>query len=199
MTRDQLLRDCLSRVLTRGVVLAREYLRSSQGSETLQRDMRAVIDSIESGVALGRVNVPYYWALYVHDGRPAVLARPGQYLCFFPNKSDDPRTSGGTDYAPTPGIRDSSEGGFHLTRKQFFGFLEQNEQRRANGQDPIMIVTKRVGPVLRQRKFFDVGLATLRNDVARIVPDRFRLFLQDQGLVGPPPKALVLRATIGRA
>jgi hypothetical protein len=125
-----------------------------------------------------------------------VAARPGEYLCFFPNKKDDPRTSGGTDYPGSFGLRSGAQSGYHLTKQQFYAYLEENRQRQAIGFEPIMIVTKKVGPVTKARPFFSVGLRRLQQETALIVPAQFQLYLQGRGLVGPAQR-LLLPAKIG--
>lgn len=180
LSKKEMLRKCLERIGARGTVLAREFLRSLDGSHTLQREMGFAVDGVNDHEAVGRVTVPFHWALYVHDGRRRVVAPAGHYLCFFPNKRDDPRTSGGTDYPATPAIQRAAH---KLNAEEFYFYLEENRLRQEAGQEPVMIVTRTVGPVTKKIQFFDVGLRPLQRETSLIVPGQFRLFLAERGHV----------------
>ncbi len=84
-----------------------------------------------------RVQIPHYWALYVHDGRPPFNMPAGRYMVWFTNPADDPRLRG----RPTP-VRASDLR--HLTKEQFLEGLQANHLARLAGAEPFMVVTNRI-------------------------------------------------------
>lgn len=171
MTEEEFVLDVLRQIGEQGVALARTYLRDNGGSATLQD----ILSFIAESKGVGRITVPYFWAEYVHDGRGPIQAEPGRYIIFFPNKKDDPRTSGGTDYPLRPELARS------LTSDEFTGFLEENKQLRAASLPPKMVVVKSVGPIRKPIPYFTVGLASLPSFASSIVPPQFRALLGSRG------------------
>lgn len=190
MSTTQLLRNALLVVGNTGVVMAQEYLRANGGSETLAKFMDFVVDEVRPSYARGRILVPHYWANFVHDGRGAIQMPPGRYMCYFPDKTEDPRTSGGLDY---PVRRQDRR---HLSKDEFNYYVAINRERVAQGQTPIMVVTKAVGPVKNPAPsipFFTVGLKRLPEVASRVIPPEFRLFLEGRGLLKQEKKSAVGR------
>lgn len=157
----------------RAVNMARRYLLNRQGSKTLADD----ISFQDEGNGQGVVYVPHYWAEYVHDGRGSINLPPGQYMIFFPDKRDDPRTSGGTRY-PT---RQHQAKARRLTHGEFADFVRANRDRAAAGLPPIMIVTRQVAGVAPIR-FFEDGLKPLLNVARDEIPPHLRVELHRRGL-----------------
>lgn len=85
------------------------------------------------------VETPFYWAVYYHDGRGPIRAKPGKFLVFFVDPDDDPRHDGSARNYPV-----RFAGRKRLTRQQFYQFLSQGK----------IIAVKRVGPA-RSHPFFE--------------------------------------------
>lgn len=108
-------------------------------SRTLAQAMQVTVER-PTGQMRIRLRLPFYWAVYDHEGRDAIRFPPGRYMVFFPDIKDDPRVDGGADYPATRADRR------HLSREQFRRFSQINRARAKLGQEPIMVVTQRVGP-----------------------------------------------------
>lgn len=138
---------------------------SAKAESTLRMRSRTLQSALVVSTSLSplriRLHLPHYWAIYHHEGRDAITFPPGKYMVFFPDIKDDPRVDGGASYPVTRADRR------HLTREQFRYFSAINRHRKAAGQDPIMVVTSRVGPAAARpffregvRDVFDSGLAS---------------------------------------
>lgn len=171
MTEDELIRQSLDQLGAQAVALARTYLQAHGGSQTLQDIMSFFVDA----KGQGRVTVPYYWAHYVHDGRPPISLRPGEYLIFFPDKRDDPRTDGGENY-PVREFQART-----LSSADFQRFDAINRQRRLTGGRPIMIVTRHVKAPRASKiiPFFAEGLKPLGGLASAIIPPKMSELVQD--------------------
>jgi hypothetical protein len=176
----------IERLGDRGVALARDFLQSHGGSTRVASALSFVVDSITPDVeAVGRVTVPFYWAVYVHDGRGPVHAKPGGYLCFFPeHRHLDPRTNG------TNALQGTTVKPRRLRPDEFYSWLQVNRERAERGLPPIMVVTKRVGPA-KGIPFMDMGLKGLPAAASQILPTEFQLLLRRKGLLGPPSRVLL--------
>lgn len=168
-----MVRESLERLGEQAVELARAYLAAKGGSATLREIMSFVV--VAKGV--GKVTVPYHWAIYVHDGRKAIDLPRGEHVIFFPDKRDDPRTDGGGNYP----LRAAAAR--KLSHEEFDRFVEINRERALTGQDPIMIVTSHVGPTT-PIPFFSQGLAPLGSAASATVPPLFRDHLRSRKLFG---------------
>lgn len=116
-------------------------------SRTLAAALRIVLEN--DGRDGGRLSVPHYWAVYVHDGRGApVLPRRGSVLVWFRNPNNDPRLRGGRYPVRASQVR-------HLTRTQFEFWLAENRLAIQRGVPPPMIVTKRINTPTQAYAFFD--------------------------------------------
>lgn len=126
---------------------AREEARRAIKSRTLRSGLE--IETDVSSFAAKNVRVfltlPFHWAIYYHDGRGPVRARPGKWLAFYRDPNDDPRTSHGRLHPRRPEERR------RLTRAEF-------KRDLASGK---LIATKFVGPAA-PHPFFTEGMAGLR-------------------------------------
>jgi hypothetical protein len=95
------------------------------------------------------VKTDFYWAVYYHDGRGPMKARPGKYLVFYANPTQDPRTFGGTSYPK----RHKDYRPLRLSKSVFRQKLKNKE----------IFAVKRVGPA-EPHPFFErqMGLVTVR-------------------------------------
>lgn len=150
----------------RAVRMAQRFMDARQASKTLSDDLTFHQPTDDTAV----VYLPHYWAEYVHDGRDSITLPPGQYMIYFPDKRDDPRTSGGTRY-PT---RQSQAKARRLTRSEFRDFMRVNRDRAASGLPPIMVVANRVGGV-PPIPFFEVGLKPLMIEARQELPGHLRV------------------------
>ncbi len=173
---QKLLQAFVTRLGSKGVSLARAYLAANGGSQTLQEDLDFITE-VKGGKARAEIFAPQFWAQYVHDGRPSFQAPPGRYMCYFPDKRDDPRTLNGKDYPVHRRQRQS------LTPDEFQHFMKLNRERRKNGQRPIMIVTQRVGPVTKKIPFFTLGLVPLQQEAQVVGSFLFQEILRSRGLL----------------
>lgn len=158
---------------------ARRRARPLIPSRTLRRSMQIFIDR-NTTVYL---QIPYFWALYVHDGRGPYSvhsrARKGRrqprYLVWFKNPRDDPRTQGASKYPKREKeIR-------QLTLAQWEYGLERNKERSPG--NPYMIVVRSVNKTTPANPFFEKGLAGFDAHAAPIVKAEFEKFLLSQ-LIG---------------
>lgn len=117
--------DAKQRLLAELGLLAREQARRKLESQTLRDAMFVDIVPEEDKVVVG---VPHYWAIYYHDGRGPIRAKPGKWLVYFKDPSQDPRIKNGYPERAASIVR--------LSREQFLDALARDE----------LIVVKSVGP-----------------------------------------------------
>lgn len=146
--------------------LASRRAKSKLKSETLKDSLFIELRPTESEVVVG---VPHYWAIYYHDGRGPIRARPGKWLVYFKDPSEDPRIKGGYPERAADVVR--------LTREQFLTALAANK----------LIVTKEVGPA-GPHPFFSRGMDGFQEQVHEPARRYMRSVMQDLGLVGPVEK-----------
>lgn len=118
------------RLAEAGLRRARPYL--SRKSNTLARAMRAIADTPD----LGRIEVPHYWALYVHDGRGAFAKQT--LMVWFRDPRDDPRLQLGKTPRRASQLR-------NLSRAQFADAMAKRDAWIKGGGDPYdspVIITK---------------------------------------------------------
>ena len=165
---------------------ARRQARPHMPSKTLRRDTVVSYGVNKGGdSSAGYVVVPYFWALYVHDGRggykPHGRFRHGRrqpsVLVWFANPRDDPRTAGGTRYPRRE--KDIVQ----LTRAQYIAGLKENRRRRISGGAPYMIVTKAVLRSSPAHPFFTEGMRSFPSKAAGIVERRWAGLVKSQ-LIG---------------
>lgn len=153
----------LDRLLAEVCEDARTIVRRAIESRTLRRSLDCVRDR-QARVPTIRLTVPQYWAIYYHDGRGPVTARPGKFLVYFRSIEDDPRVRGGLDYP----VRATQIRRLALSVEEF-------KELRKQGK---LIVRKKVGAT-RPRPFYE----RLRNFQARVAPKiqrRFRSHVQQE-------------------
>lgn len=109
------------------------------------------------------VETPYYWAVYYHDGRGAIRARPGHKLVYFKNIADDPRVSSG-NYP----VRESDVKS--LTKSQFYRFLRDPSKG--------MVVADSVGPTAGD-PFFDRAARKFKRQSNAIGEKAFSAFVRE--------------------
>lgn len=149
---------------------ARKFLRRHGGSRTIDQSLQVVVDRNR----LGFVQTPYYWGVFVHDGRGPISLPAGRFLIWFADQRDDPRLAPtGRNYPKQP------HRARHLTSEQFFHYLEQNRIAKREGRGPVMIFRPSVGPV-RPIPFFDNDRAMkdLDTEVDKIAERELLRFLQ---------------------
>lgn len=181
-TRDVLGRKALRAITAAGL----DYVRPKIRSRTLRRALNRWIPTDQQGY----IQIPHYWALYVHDGRGTFAAPPGKYLVWFRNPKDDPRLRGGVTPVRAADLR-------HLQPSEFYHWLRENAIARAEGRDPPMVVTRAVRKGVPPARFFEndggmAGFAAKANDVANpIVREHILDKLEDILNVTDSAKALI--------
>lgn len=165
-----------------------EYARPSVPSKTLRAAMRIreVAGSIGStATAVVRaVEIPHYWALYVHDGRGPFQLPPGQIMCWFRDPKDDPRLAGGYPVRGTD-VK-------HLTKAQFNRFMQLNRvvekavygRARKSGEPQVgpMIVTTKITKPTQAKRFFDNngGMQGFEAKARQIGAEEFASFVKQE-------------------
>ena len=147
----------LRRLLDEVEDYARPVVRDA--SKTLANWIEQVVDSEKRG----RIHVAAYWAIYLHDGRPAQTKTNG-FFVYFRDRTQDPRLFGGRHLAQTP----SQEK--RLSRRDYERGLALNAAAKAAGQEPPMLVRRAVG---RQdpNPFFTEGMDGVDGPAERAMLD----------------------------
>jgi len=148
------------RILRRAGRLGLQRVRPAIPSKTLRRASRFVQEpgaANADGVSQsrGKLTIPHYWAVIVHDGRKRVTAKPGRVLVWFRNPAQDPRFPGKSTPARLSDLRSGGASGIvgsrgpgrrRLTRSEYRFWLKQNAKIKDKDKRP-MIVAKSSGPV----------------------------------------------------
>jgi hypothetical protein len=179
--REDLLRDVIHELGSVGMTMAQAFLAVNHGSQTLALSMSVVVDAIDASGASGRITVPEYWAIYVHDGRrafsadTAIAGTGAKLLCFFPKATRhlDPRLKGLTGLV---GQRPRK-----LTKAEFNLYTSINRDLARAGLPPVMIVTSYSVDGVEPIPFFEEGLKPMVAQASSIVPPQFSAFLQGRG------------------
>lgn len=159
------------KTLTKMARAALRQLRPHMPSRAMRRDSFIAIDRNQ----IAYVVIPYYWALYVHEGRGSLRpGNPPKFLVWFANKRDDPRTRGGTRYPRREKDR------VRLTKAQWDAGLRANKARRKRGLGPYMIVRKFQGKHTQANRFIDRALSNFSNDIAPVVWEEWTKFMESQ-------------------
>ncbi len=111
------------------------------------RTLRRALNILVVNVRLARLQIPHYWAVYVHDGRGPIRKDAPKVLVWFRKPKDDPRLRVGINPVRARQKR-------HLTRAEFRFWNKRNRAARREGRPEPMIVRREVGPSLPTR-FFD--------------------------------------------
>jgi len=114
------------------------------------------------------VHVPYYWALFVHDGRGPFGVRTARWLVWYKNPLEDPRLEDGVRQKRLKDTR-------RLTKDQF----------RTDFALGKLIVTKRVTEAMRPNRFFDNedGMRGFSAEAGKVVAKKFSQHVIDS--LGP--------------
>lgn len=134
-------------------------------SRTLREGLRATVISDRQS----KLNVPHYWAEFVHDGRGPVSPRFKSFLVYYVDPRDDPRLRGGYPVNP------SDARAKRLTEAQFKAGMRQNYLRYrrnpAGGRMQFMVVTQRSGPSdpRKRNPFFTQGMRRFLGQADSIV------------------------------
>lgn len=166
------------RILRRLLTEARKRARAANPSKTLNRAMQIKVDSD----IIGRIHLPHYWAIFVHDGRGPIRAK-GKKLVYFANPANDPRLEGGY-----PITRSDIK---HLTREQYREGLERNRELRGTGQ-VYMYVVDSVGPAVGTH-FFDKGMLGFETVVNRIVKEELDRVVSEVLISEGEQKTIVIK------
>jgi len=159
MTGDQFTRKMVEKLAD----MALTHIRPRIPSKTLRKAVNAfVLDSTHS-----RIQIPHYWAIYLHDGRGPFGPREKNMLVWFRNPLNDPRLRKGNKPVRASHVQ-------RLTKDEFYGWLARNRKARKNGQPVPMIVTPYVSRPAPPTNFFlnDPGCGMeafprMANDVVR--------------------------------
>jgi hypothetical protein len=124
---------------------------------------------LRSRTVQGGVEIPHYWALYVHDGRRPF--RKGRYMVWFRNPNRDPRLRGGK----TPKRKNQLR---YLSRAQWKDALQLNADWLEAGGDPYLspvIITKEIKRATPGAFFFenDGGMHRMSSTTARLSKEMF--------------------------
>lgn len=111
------------------------------------------------------IEVPFYWAVYYHDGRGPITARPGKYLAFFKDPDKDPRIPGRNYPVRSADVRTLREA---ISKAEFRRLVDSGE----------LILAKRVGPA-KAHPFFGSGMAVVARDAGRIAQAEMSAFVRE--------------------
>lgn len=124
--------------------LAMAWVRPKIPSRTLQKALNTFQDADDHAW----VQIPHYWALYVHDGRGPFGPTRTTFLVWFRDIRNDPRLRNGVTPERATQLR-------QLTRDEFKYWSKQNRLARRAGFLPPMIVARRVGKGVPGARFFE--------------------------------------------
>lgn len=143
---------------------ARRLASSKLDSDTLRKALFVEIIPNEDKVVVG---VPHYWAIYYHDGRGPIRAKPGHWLVYFKDPSQDPRLANGHPERAASIVR--------LSREQFLEALARDE----------LVVVKSVGPA-KPHPFFTRGMDSFQSKAHGPAKRYMAALLSD--FIGSPDK-----------
>ena len=123
-------------------VLAKDIARVATDSQRIKEAM--VVKAL--GFSIAAVEVPFYWAVYYHDGRGSIRARPGHKIVYFKDPDDDPRINGAARNYPKRAAEIKK-----LSKRQFYKFLGEGK----------LVAVDKVGPA-GPHPFFTQGLKGLK-------------------------------------
>lgn len=131
--------------------------------ESRSRSISRTLQTVTLDFGKVAVESPYYWAVYYHDGRGAIRARPGHKLVYFKNPDLDPRIPNRRYPVRATDVR-------RLTKSQFYRFL----------RDPSsgMIVRDHVGPAAGDPFFTRAG-RKFRRQARDVVGEPFSGYVRE--------------------
>lgn len=145
---DEAFQRRLLRALGRaGVSKVRPEIRSSKGKpiRALQRSLRAVLVDDENLSLF----IPYFWAVFVHDGRSRVPLGPRRSVFFvwFKDPRRDPRLNRGVTPQTAQEVR-------RLTPDQWEEVVALDAEARLSGQESPVVITRRINKATPASPFF---------------------------------------------
>ena len=158
---DRLLRDFLIRGQRRA--------KPAIPSRTLRR---ALTRTVLRGTGVGFLEIPHFWALYVHDGRLAPQFPSGRYFIWWRDPNQDPRLIGGKTPERASELR-------QLTFDEFDRAWEIFNEAIANGEQSPVVITKQIKKSTQPNRFFDnrEGMRGFTAEVNAEGLSKFRAFL----------------------
>lgn len=126
---------------------AMRYVRPKIPSTSLRKALNLFVFSEVRAF----VQIPHYWAIYVHDGRGPFSMPAGRVMCWFRDPKNDPRLREGHSPVRAADIR-------RLTKEEFRFWVQKNREAVKAGTEPPMIITRRIRRGTRPTPFFDNGL-----------------------------------------
>lgn len=134
----------------------------------------------------GYLQIPHYWAVYYHDGRSG-HTMPRGFMIWFPDRTDDPRTSGNRRIA----VRRSQVR--KLTKSQYAHGLRMNRIRRQQGKPPFMILKRIVGPLPKHPFFDELNKGPFPEEARKYAEREFRRWVLPQ----IPTQTMKIKLRIG--
>jgi hypothetical protein len=125
----------------------------SRRGKALRESMEIRLEQVGSDQVDGLVHLPFYWAIYYHDGRGPI--QKGKFMVFFSNPDEDPRIDGGSRNYP---VRVTDIRRLILSKSKFNRLVREGR----------IIMTKRVGPADPHPFFESAGLRGLQTEVTPI-------------------------------
>lgn len=162
------LRQLITKIGNLGLTKARTVL--GRYSFTLQKAVNLWVVNEH----LAQIQVPHYWALYIHDGRQPFNKARG-VMCWFVVPLQDPRLRGGVTPVRASQLR-------RLTKQEFFFWVQKNREAIARGEQPPMIITRRITKATTAKRFFenDGGMAGFSRQAAEVVKTDFSEYVRSQ-------------------
>lgn len=132
--------------------IAQRFLEISR-RECKSKSVAASLHLVRLDLGVYAVETPYFWAVYYHDGRGPIQAKPGRVLVYFKNPDLDPRIPGRKYPVRASDIK-------RLTAAQFYRYLKDPSKG--------MIVKKSVGPAAGD-PFFIRAQRAITREIGKMV------------------------------
>ena len=143
--------------------IAERFLALSR-RECKSRSVSASLQLVELQDGSWAVESPFYWAVYYHDGRGPIRAKPGHVLVYFRDIDQDPRVQGRNYPVRASDIK-------RLTKAQFYAYLKDPSRG--------MIVRDSVGPA-EGDPFFLRAQEALSRQVGPLIEDNLHQAMRDE-------------------
>ena len=180
----EFMNEVTSDVLQSAQAFARPKVEAAGKRGTLVNSMEWILHAKYSrsrGYAEGSVNLPFYWAIFVHQGRPNAPYRKdrGVYV-FWRDPSEDPRRPGGREPRRRGDLR-------RLTVSEFNRAVLRRRQWIADGGDPAdspVVITRVIRNPTKAIPFFSNtdgrGMLGFREIGAKKIESSFDGFVKQQ-------------------
>lgn len=177
LTPEQFAREIIETIAREAFAQAQSNLLAmatdSRKAKSLRDDLKLQIINVGELTSEARIISDFYWAIYYHDGRGPIQARPGKFLVFYRNPDDDPRIGGAARNYPR---RLAEVEPLRLSKAAF------NQLLRAGK----LVMTQRVKGA-PAHPYFEVGFAALQarygNKVEAIMSRCVTGLLAQEGLL----------------